>query len=108
MELNWHLYGEATAPGVTHDPPRGRPWDGAPRRINQSHQPKGYAGMSEQEQISNEALTLTIPETARLLGISLSKTYEAARLGQIPTIRLGTRVLVSRRRLEEFVDGQTS
>ena len=64
--------------------------------------------MSDQEQNASEALTLTIPETARLLGISLSKTYEAARLGQIPTIRLGTRVLVSRRRLEEFVDGQTS
>jgi excisionase family DNA binding protein len=64
--------------------------------------------LSDQEQIASEALTLTIPETARLLGISLSKTYEAARLGQIPTIRLGTRVLVSRRRLEEFVDGQAS
>ena len=63
--------------------------------------------MSDQEHSSAEA-TLTIPETARLLGISLSKTYEAARLGQIPTIRLGTRVLVSRRRLEEMVDGQAS
>src|SRR4051794_31799852 len=74
-----------------------------------NHTPaEGYPFMSDQEQNPGEALTLTIPETARLLGISLSKTYEAARLGQIPTIRLGTRVLVSRRRLEEFVDGQAS
>ena len=51
-------------------------------------------------------LTLTIPETAELLGISLSKAYEAARLGQIPTIRLGTRILVSRRRLEEMVNAR--
>ena len=50
-------------------------------------------------------LTLTIPETAQLLGISMSKAYEAARLGQIPTIRVGTRILVSRRRLEEIVNG---
>lgn len=62
--------------------------------------------MSDQEHSATEALTLTIPEAARLLGISLSKAYEAARLGQIPTIRLGTRVLVSRRRLENMVDGQ--
>ena len=51
------------------------------------------------------ALTLTIPEAARLLGISTSKAYEAARAGEIPTVRLGTRVLVSRRRLEELIDG---
>ena len=50
-------------------------------------------------------LTLTISETAQLLGISLSKAYEAARLGQIRTIRLGTRILVSRHRLEEIVNG---
>jgi len=49
------------------------------------------------------ALALTIPEAADLLGISLSKADEA-RLGQIPTIRLGTRILVSRRRLEEIVN----
>ena len=53
----------------------------------------------------NRTLTLTIPQAADLLGISLSKAYEAARLGQIPTIRLGTRILVSRRRLEEMVNG---
>ena len=35
----------------------------------------------------------------------MSKAYEAARLGQIPTIRVGTRILVSRRRLEEIVNG---
>jgi excisionase family DNA binding protein len=55
-----------------------------------------------------ESLTLTIPETAQLLGISVSKTYEAARLGQLPTIKVGTRVLVSRRRLQEFIDGSAS
>ena len=64
--------------------------------------------MFEEDHGSPQSLTLTIPETAKLLGISLSKAYEAARLGDIPTIRLGTRVLVSRRRLEEVVDGQAS
>ena len=54
------------------------------------------------------SLTLTIPEAARMLGISISKTYEAARLGQLPAIKVGTRVLVSRRRLEELIDGSAS
>jgi excisionase family DNA binding protein len=62
----------------------------------------------ENELRNIDALTLTIPQTARLLGISISKTYEAARMGQLPTIRVGTRVLVSRRRLEELIDGRAS
>jgi excisionase family DNA binding protein len=51
------------------------------------------------------SLTLTIPQAAKLLGISTSMAYEAARCGELPTIRLGSRVLVSRRRLEEMIDG---
>jgi excisionase family DNA binding protein len=50
-------------------------------------------------------LTLTIPQVAELLGISVSKAYAAARIGQLPTLRVGSRVLISRRRLEELVDG---
>jgi excisionase family DNA binding protein len=50
-------------------------------------------------------LTLTIPQAAHLLGISVSKAYAAARSGQLPTLRVGSRVLISRRRLEELVDG---
>jgi excisionase family DNA binding protein len=52
-----------------------------------------------------QSLTLTIPQAARLLGISISKTYEAARAGQLPIIRIGTRVLISRKRLEDLVNG---
>ena len=65
-------------------------------------------------QISNEdgsqllTLTLTIPQAAQLLGISVSKAYEAARAGELPTLRVGARVLISRRRLEELVDGPAS
>src|SRR5919202_5513135 len=52
-----------------------------------------------------QPLTVTIPQAAQLLGISVSKAYEAARSGQLPTVRVGSRVLISRRRLEELVDG---
>lgn len=43
-----------------------------------------------------EALTITVEEAARLLGVSRGLAYQAARDGQLPTIRLGRRLLVPR------------
>jgi excisionase family DNA binding protein len=39
-------------------------------------------------------VTLTIEETASLLGLGRTATYEAARRGQIPSRRLGRRIVV--------------
>lgn len=39
--------------------------------------------------------TLDIPEVAKGLGIGRTAAYEAARTGDIPTIRIGRRILVS-------------
>ena len=39
-------------------------------------------------------LTLTISETAKLLGLGRHACYEAARRGDIPTVSLGRRILV--------------
>jgi len=41
-----------------------------------------------------ERKTLTIPETAKILGIGLNQAYEAAKRGEIPTIKIGKRILV--------------
>ncbi len=38
--------------------------------------------------------TMTIPEAAELLGISRSAAYRAVARGEIPTIRIGRRLLV--------------
>lgn len=48
-------------------------------------------------------LTLTVEDAARVLGISRGLAYEAARRGELPTIRLGRRLLVPRARLLELV-----
>lgn len=48
-------------------------------------------------------LTLTIEEAAKLLGVSRGLAYEAARRGELPTIRLGRRLLVPRARLLALV-----
>jgi hypothetical protein len=64
------------------------------------------AGPEHADEGAHTTLALTITCVAEWLGISLSKAYEAAGLGLIPTIRLGTRILVSHRRLEETVNGR--
>lgn len=38
--------------------------------------------------------TMTIPETAVLLGISRSAAYRAVTRGEIPSVRIGRRLLV--------------
>jgi excisionase family DNA binding protein len=38
--------------------------------------------------------TITVEEAAALLGISKDSAYRAAQAGQIPTLRLGRRLLV--------------
>lgn len=42
---------------------------------------------------------LTIEEAGALLRLSRSSAYEAARKGQLPTLRIGRRLLVPRARL---------
>jgi excisionase family DNA binding protein len=44
-------------------------------------------------------LTYTVPEAAELLGVSRGVAYEAANTGELPTVRLGRRLLVPRARL---------
>lgn len=48
-------------------------------------------------------LTLTVEEAGRLLGISRGAAYRAAACGQIPTIRLGRRLLVPTARLHQLL-----
>jgi excisionase family DNA binding protein len=47
----------------------------------------------------SERRTLTVEEAGRLLGVSRGLAYEAARSGDLPTVRLGRRLLVPRARL---------
>lgn len=53
-----------------------------------------------------ESKTVTVSEAARLLGISRSGAYRAAAAGQLPAIRIGARVVISRARLMEMLEGK--
>jgi excisionase family DNA binding protein len=53
-----------------------------------------------------EALTLPAwPDTGRALGLGRNATYEAIARGDIPSIRIGKRILVPRAALEAMLNG---
>jgi excisionase family DNA binding protein len=49
--------------------------------------------------------TVTIQEAAKILGVGRNKAYEAAHSGEIPTIKLGRRLLVPVAALERMLQG---
>lgn len=49
--------------------------------------------------------TYTIAEVALILGVGRTAAYEAARTGEIPTIKIGKRLLVSKVALERLLAG---
>lgn len=52
-----------------------------------------------------EKLTLTVPEAARLLGISRGLAYELVRQGTIPAVALGAkRIVIPRIALERLLE----
>ena len=52
-----------------------------------------------------ERQTFTIDEAAVLLGVAPHTAYRAARRGDIPTIRIGGRVLVPRAAMDRLLTG---
>lgn len=53
-----------------------------------------------------ESQLLTVEATAQLEGIGRTAAYEAARRCQIPSLRLGRRVLFPRRALSRLLSGK--
>ena len=51
-----------------------------------------------------DRLTLDVPEAGRLIGLSRTSAFEAARRGDLPTIRIGRRLLVPKRALEKLLE----
>ena len=53
-----------------------------------------------------EKLTLSVPEAAKVLGISQTRMYQLARSQGFPSITVGRRILVSTKGLERWVEEQ--
>jgi excisionase family DNA binding protein len=57
------------------------------------------------EHATDDRLTWTVPEAARLLGISKDTAYEAAHRGELPVKVIGRRMLIPRMALLRLLDG---
>jgi excisionase family DNA binding protein len=51
-----------------------------------------------------EPLTVSVVDAARMLGISRAFAYELVARGELPSVRLGRRVVIPRRALELLVE----
>ncbi|HEX6236611.1 MAG TPA: helix-turn-helix domain-containing protein [Acidimicrobiales bacterium] len=51
-----------------------------------------------------QRLTMAVEEASEALGISCSLAYELVRRGEIPSLRLGRRIVVPVRALEDLVE----
>ena len=55
-----------------------------------------------------EARVLPVwPDTGRALGLSRSATYEAIKRGEIPCLRFGRKIVVSKIALDRLLTGET-
>ena len=55
-----------------------------------------------------DKLTYSVPEVAAMLGISRSAAYDCVHRGDIPTIVLGRRLVVSRTALARLLDAHAA
>lgn len=53
----------------------------------------------------DQSLVYTVPEAGALLGLTKNASYEAAKRGDIPTIRLGKLIKVPKAALHAMIDG---
>jgi predicted DNA-binding transcriptional regulator AlpA len=51
-------------------------------------------------------VTIDVPDAGRMLGLSRKAAYAAAARGELPTIRIGGRLLVPLARLERLLEGE--
>lgn len=59
----------------------------------------------KQEVQPGQRLTVTVAEAAQMLGIGRGTAYELIRRGKIPSLRLGTKIVVPKTALVRLVDG---
>ncbi len=60
------------------------------------------------EEFIERSLTLTVEEAGQLLGISVPLVWAMIKRGELPTIRLGRLVRLSRAKLLAMIDGDVN
>lgn len=50
--------------------------------------------------------TMTVKEASKLAGIGINQTYQAVREGKIPSLTIGARILIPRKKFLAFLEGE--
>jgi len=72
---------------------------------DEGSEPRRSTKPTAREVAQDSRLTWTVPEVARLLGISKDSAYEAAHRGELPVRLIGRRLLVPRVALLRLLNG---
>ena len=59
------------------------------------------------DNLEAQPLLLSVPQAAHLLGLGATFTWDLVRRGDLPSVRLGRRVLVPRRAIERLAERQS-
>lgn len=54
--------------------------------------------------MNSEKLTLTVQDTAQMLGLSRNSVYQGVLTGEIPHVKVGKRILIPRAALERMLE----
>lgn len=54
----------------------------------------------------NDRLTLSVAEAAAMLGIGRATAYECVRTGELPSIKIGGRILIPTKLLNDLLNGE--
>ena len=57
---------------------------------------------------ADDCRTISVPEAARMLGISRNAGYEAVKNGDLPSIKIGRRVVVPKTAFEKLLAGEAA
>jgi excisionase family DNA binding protein len=55
------------------------------------------------DMVMSDCLTISVPEAGRRLGVGKNASYDAARRGEIPVIRIGRRMVVPVAALDQMM-----
>lgn len=56
--------------------------------------------------IDREKMALSVPEAAELLGVSVPLVYRLIGRNDFPSVKIGRRTVINRKRLQDWLDAQ--
>ncbi len=62
--------------------------------------------ITEDEKSAIERLAIRVPELAATLGVSLAQAYVMVNRGEVRSVRSGRAILIPRKAVQEFLDGE--